>query len=48
MTSRRMLEGLRVLDVFRIIACPYCARLLADLSADVVTLAEGYNARDPT
>ena len=35
-TGTLPLEGVKVLDLSRFIACPFCAMLLADMGADVV------------
>jgi crotonobetainyl-CoA:carnitine CoA-transferase CaiB-like acyl-CoA transferase len=42
----RALAGLRVIELGRMVAAPYCAKLMADLGADVIKV-EAPGTGDP-
>lgn len=45
---QRVLEGIRVLDFGRFIACPYCGMILADMGAEVIRIERPGGEEDRT
>ncbi len=43
---KKILEGIRVLDMGRIISAPYCAMLLADMGAEVIKVEKAETGDD--